>query len=125
MAENASGQHTALFYRSAEIETAPRDSTIRDVWPQKSGKYMLIKYRNGLKTKVPKDSVWGFRDRKGNVFRMYERVPYLVVENETYVKYHYETEIYIEPTFIPHTLSYFSETLDSPIKSSKKKLARK
>lgn len=124
-AEKASSQKAALFFQSTDIENARTDSSIRDVWPQKLGKYMRIKYRNGTKTKVPKESVWGFRNKKGRLYRMYRGEPYEVVVKDGYIKYYYETFVYIEPALIPDTETRYSTTLDSPIVFSRKKARRK
>nr|WP_295934304.1 hypothetical protein [uncultured Dyadobacter sp.] len=124
-AENALGQRAALIYSSADIDTMRPDSSVRNVWPQKFGKYMRIKYKTGVKAKVPKDAVWGFRDKKGNLFRMYKGMPYRVVKNGEYVKYYYEDLIYIEPTLVPSIEARYSATLDSPIVFTKRKARRK
>ena len=125
LAENAFGQSAALFFRSADIENARTDSLIRDVWPQKFGKYIRIKYTNGDKAKIAKNSVWGFRSKKGRLYRMYKGEPYQVVVKDGYVKYYYDTFAYIEPALIPITESRYSATLNSPIVFSKKKARRK
>ncbi|SKC19071.1 hypothetical protein [Dyadobacter psychrophilus] len=125
LAENAFGQSAALFFQSADIGNARTDSSIRDVWPQKFGKYMRIKYTNGDKTKILKDSVWGFRSRKGRLYRMYKGEPYQFVVKDGYIKYYYDTFALTEPTIIPVTEARYSATLDSPIVFSKKKARRK
>ena len=125
LAENALGQRAALFYRSTDIDTVSPDSSIRDIWPQKFGKHMRIKYKTGVKKKVLKDAVWGYRNRKGSLYRMYKGMPYLVVKNGTYVKYFYEDLVYIDPTFIPNSEARYSATLDSPIVFTKRKARRK
>ena len=88
LAENAFGQSAALFFQSADIENARIDSLIRDVCPQKFGKYIRNKYTNGDRTKIPKDSVWGFRSKKGRLYRMYKGEPYQVVVKDRYIKYY-------------------------------------
>ncbi|MCF0073487.1 hypothetical protein LZD49_23615 [Dyadobacter sp. CY261] len=125
VAGNALGQRAALLYRSTDIETTQPDSSIRNIWPQKFGRYMVIKYKNGVKTKVPKDAVWGFRDKKGRLYRMFKREPFEVVKNEGYVRYAFNSFIYIDPMIIPHKEARFSATLDSPIVFTKKKALRK
>lgn len=125
LAENAQGQRAALFYRSADIDAMRPDSTIRDIWPQKFGKYMRVKYKTGIKTKVPKDAVWGYRNRKGKLFRIYKGQPYQVVKNGQYVKYYYQDFIYIEPALVSNLEARYSTTLDSPIVFTKRKARRK
>lgn len=75
----------ALFFRSSDIENARSDSPICDIRPQKFGNYILIKYTNGDKTKITKDSVWGFRRRKGRLYRMYKGEPYQVIVKDGYI----------------------------------------
>jgi len=124
LAQNALGQ-AALYFRSSDIKNASIDSPIRDVLPQKFGKHMRIKYRNGDRAKILKESVWGFRNRKGRLYRMYKGEPYEVVEKDGYIKYRYDTFVYTAPAFIPITEDRYSATLDSPIVFSKKKAQQK
>jgi hypothetical protein len=125
IAGSAVGQQAALYYQSADIDKTQPDNSIRNIDVQKLGRYLVIKYKNRAKTKVPKDSVWGFRDKKGRLYRMFKGEPYEVVKKNGYVRYAYDSFIYIEPTLIPNKEARYSATLDSPIVRTKKKALRR
>ncbi|WP_342084844.1 hypothetical protein [Dyadobacter sp. OTU695] len=125
LGRNGLCQQAALYYHSTDIDAIMPDSSIRNIWAQKLGRSIVIKHKNGVKTKLPKDAVWGFRDKKGRLYRMFKSEPYEVVKKDGYVRYSYDSFIYIEPTLIPYKEARFSTTLDSPIVRSKKKALRR
>ncbi|MEO6685353.1 MAG: hypothetical protein ABIN24_05285 [Dyadobacter sp.] len=82
------GQHQKLLYHSSDIGKS--DSlTIKKIHPQQYSKYVKIRNQDGTKSKILKDSLWGFTDRKGHIFRFRKRLPYRVVFKKDFVKYVY------------------------------------
>jgi hypothetical protein len=103
-----SAQHAALYYRSSSIDSSQRDSSIHKIGVQKLTKYLIIKYTDGTKSKIPKDSVWGFRDNKGHLFRIFKGEPYQIMKRNGLIKYSYYSFIYIDRT---HSDAQYSITL--------------
>ncbi|TKT94236.1 hypothetical protein [Dyadobacter frigoris] len=82
------GQHQKLLYNSSDIGQS--DSlTIKTIRGQQYSRYVKVFNRSGTKIKIPKDSLWGFTDRKGHIYRFYKKLPYRVVFKNDFVKYIY------------------------------------
>lgn len=78
--------------------------------------HLTVKYADGTEQKVPKKNTWGYRDKRGNEYRYYN-------------KYFYEIDVV--DTIIIYRLTgrwtniFFSKTLDSEIyKYSKRNLKK-
>jgi hypothetical protein len=70
---------------SNESKRTTGDTVIRKITPQPYGKYVRIRYYDGSKQKIFKDSLWGYIDKKGTVYRIYHRRSYSVLENDEIV----------------------------------------
>lgn len=107
------GQHQKLLYHSSDIGQS--DSlTIKKIRGHQYRKYVKVIKVDGTKTKVLKDSLWGFTDRKGRIFHYYKRIPFRVIFKDDFVKYVYHNGRY------SHTL--YSKSLDSEMVRWKRNL---
>ena len=96
------------------------DTLIRRITPQRYGKYVRIRYYDGSKQKVFKDSLWGYIDKHGSVYRIYHRQSYRVLKKDEIVKYTYKK--YVGKAW--RTYLAYSTDLDSRIVKRKNKLQK-
>lgn len=109
-----------ILRHSNESMQVSGDTLIRRITPQRYGKYVRIRYHDGSKQKVFKDSLWGYIDKKGSVYRIYRRQQYRVLESDQIVKYAYKK--YVGKAW--RTYLAYSKNLDSRIVNRKKKLQK-
>lgn len=66
-----------LLFSPSEIAMSRNDSLYaKKIRLKKSN--ILIYYRNGSKISVPYDSVWGYQEKNGNIFRIYAKEIYKI-----------------------------------------------
>lgn len=82
------GQHQKVLYKGTDIGQSD-SSTVKTIRAQQYSRYLKVLNRDGTKTRVLKDSLWGFSDRKGHIFRFRKRLPYRVIFKNDFVKYVY------------------------------------
>ncbi|TDE09420.1 hypothetical protein [Dyadobacter psychrotolerans] len=105
---------------SNESKRATGDTLIEKITPQRYGRYVRIRYYDGSKQKLFKDSLWGYIDKKGTVYRIYRREHYKVLETDEIGKYAYKK--YVGKAW--RTYPAYSKNLDSRIVNRKKKLQK-
>lgn len=107
------GQHQKLLYSSSDIGKS--DSlTIRKIRGQRYGKYVKVVNVDGTKIKIPKDSLWGYTDRKGHIFHYYNKLAYRVIFKNGFIKYNYQNGRY--------SRTLYSKSLDSEMVHWKRNL---
>lgn len=107
------GQHQKLLYHSSDIGKS--DSlTIKKIRGQRYSKYVKVINLDGTKTKILKDSLWGYTDRKGHILHYYKRIPFRVIVKDKFVKYVYSNGRYSQ--------TLYSKSLDSEMVRWKRNL---
>lgn len=108
-----------ILYRSGDIMFTDSTQNIRKIRAQQYTKYLKVIYLDGKKVRFPKDSVWGFVDKKDRVYRLYHRQLYRVIKNNDFVQYAYTSN---HGKFRSTTYRRYSRTLDSKIVNRQKKI---
>ncbi len=109
------GQGPALLFNRQYPVTEDSLGVIKKIKSPELGKYIKVVYSNGRKNKVLKDNLWGFQDRNGRLYRIYNNKTFKIVKQDDIVKY--------ERT-LAGTNQYqrrFSSDLDSPLYQTKRK----
>ena len=119
---SAYAQKPALIYDGDSSDSPGTSAGIRKIRPQGVGKYVKVYYEDGRTEKIAKDSLWGYRDKKGNTFRMYRREPYLIISDNEIVTYAHRKMVGNGNGVVWQTYRLYSLTRNSPIVSRKKKL---
>ncbi len=117
----SNGWAQRVLYSSQAINQSyqgPAIRTIRPRWYFASN--ITIKYADGRSQDVPKDSVWGYEDQRGRLYRYYKRDFYRVLNTEGLVRYSI-----LRPTGRGVAdYQYFSQDYDSPLRWTKAKARR-
>jgi len=109
-----SGQGSALMYDSQHAVSADSFGIIKRI-KSPVGKKVKIVYTNGQKRKILKDELWGFRNRSGRVYRLYDNKALRIVKQKDVVKYEYK-----QPG-TTHFSTRYSADLNSPVYRTKRK----
>ncbi|OJW70908.1 MAG: hypothetical protein BGO59_32295 [Spirosoma sp. 48-14] len=81
-------------------------------------KYLIIRYRHSRRRLMAKDSVWGFVDGYGTIWRSYEKELFVLVDfNGGWVNYAINRPVRTRLSAM-YWAPMYSRTLDSKIKSS-------
>ncbi len=102
-----------LISYSSQIADALCDSSIKKVELAAFSERVIIKYKNGEKRFIPKDSVWGIRRKNDYPSRLFNGYSYQLFQLSPVLKYSRQVG--------KHALYYFSKGLDSPIYPYEKK----
>ena len=111
-------QAQSLLKSSSEINHAIADTAIKKIKPQKFGRTLKVKYKDGSQQRIKMDSLWGYKDKKGRIFRLYKNVPYQILKENEFVTYFINSNT----TMGPRTYRFYSKTRDSEIVMRKRKL---
>ncbi|GGB76730.1 hypothetical protein GCM10011325_00280 [Dyadobacter sediminis] len=79
------------------------------------GKNLKVVYKNGQKRKILKSSLWGFQNRSGKLYRLYDNKAMRVLRQSGIIKYAYK-----QPG-TNHFSWRYSADLDSPVFRTKRK----
>ncbi|KAA6432660.1 hypothetical protein FEM33_23340 [Dyadobacter flavalbus] len=108
------GQFPALMYDSKHAVWEDSVGTIKKI-ASPYGKNLKVVYKNGQKRKILKSGLWGFRDRSGKLYRLYDNKAMRVLRQSDLIKYAYK-----QPG--THHFSWrYSTDLDSPVVRTKRK----
>jgi len=108
------GQQPALMNDSQHPVSADSVGTIKRI-KSPVGKKLKVVYTNGQKRKIQKNDLWGFRNRSGRLYRLYDNKALRVVKQKDVVKYEYKQ---------PGTTHFswrYSADLNSPVYRTKRK----
>lgn len=108
------GQGFALMYDSQHAISADSVGIIKRI-KSPVGKKIKVVYTNGRKRKILKDELWGFRNRGGRIYRLYDNKALRIVKQKDIVKYEYKQ---------PGTTHFswrYSANPDSPVYRTKEK----
>lgn len=117
--------HTGLaqrvLYTSQDIGQpyqGPAIKAIRPHWYFSST--LTINYKDGHSQDVPRDSIWGYEDRRGRRYRYYKHDFYRVLATDGLVRY----SIQRPSGRGVADFRYFSQDYDSPLRWTKAKARR-
>ncbi|MBO0934476.1 hypothetical protein [Fibrella aquatilis] len=124
-------QPNRLLTSSAALNdpaTAP-DTTIKRIraagWLSRK---IVIKKQDGSVVRIPKNTVWGYSDKNGKVWRRYRATFYQVIRIADVVEYQdVVAQTYAvngQPYTVQQTVTRYSRTLDSPIYGTKRRALR-
>lgn len=110
-----------VLYSSQDIDRAyegPAIRTIRTHWY--FSPTITVHYRDGRTQDVPRDSIWGYEDRRGRQYRYYKRDFYRVLNANGLIRYSI-----MRPTGRGvANMRYFSQDYDSPLRWTKARAGR-
>ncbi|MDI9875111.1 hypothetical protein [Flectobacillus rivi] len=116
-------QQNKLLFKSSDLFAQIKDTTkITSISTNPIGRYILVKYADGSKEKISKDTLWGIIS-KGNVYRIYGSGLFEVsnYQSADVIEYKDLTNIYYKNNSIPQYRYYYSKTLNSRIVNSRNK----
>ncbi|TLU95808.1 hypothetical protein [Dyadobacter sediminis] len=108
------GQFPALMYDSKQAVYEDSVGTIKKI-VSPYGKNLKVVYKNGQKRKILKSSLWGFQNRSGKLYRLYDNKAMRVLRQSGIIKYAYK-----QPG-TNHFSWRYSADLDSPVFRTKRK----
>ncbi|MFD2936352.1 hypothetical protein [Spirosoma flavum] len=115
-----------LLFRSQDIQQTLNLMTLTDsansIMAIESrgvlSKYLIVRYSRSKRKLVAKDSIWGFVDGNGAIWRCYEKELFLVINsNRGWVNYAINRPVGTRLTAM-YGARMYSRTLDSKIKSN-------
>ncbi len=115
-----------LLFRSQDIRQTPDATTLTDTLNSITAiesrgvlsKYLIVRYRHSRRRLIAKDSVWGFVDGYGTIWRSYEKELFVVTDfNGGWVQYAINRPVRTRLSAM-YWAPMYSRTLDSKIKSS-------
>src|SRR5215217_5974334 len=109
----------SLLRNSSDVDNAIPDTSIKKIKPQKFGRAVKVRYKDGNLERIKMDSLWGYTNKKGKVFRIYKHHIYQILKEEEFITY-FVTSFIAETG--PRTYWFFSKDRDSEIVNRKKKL---
>lgn len=116
-------QQNKLLFKSSDLFAQIKDTTkITSISTNPIGRYILVKYADGTKEKISKDTLWGIIS-KGNIYRIYGSGLFEVsnYQSADIIEYKDLTNIYYKNNSIPQYRYYYSKTLNSRIVNSRNK----
>lgn len=116
-------QQNKLLFKSSDLFAQIKDTTkITSISTNPIGRYILVKYADGTKEKISKDTLWGIIS-KGNIYRIYGSGLFEVsnYQSADVIEYKDLTNIYYKNNSIPQYRYYYSKTLNSRIVNSRNK----
>lgn len=111
-------QKQAILYSSRDIGKT-RSAAFEKIRVPEHGRFVKIRHADGTKSKILKDSLWGYSDNKGRIYRLYKNRSYRVFAREDYIKYSYSNSGGLTGLHAGKYMRY-SKTLDSKIVTWKK-----
>lgn len=117
-----------LFHSTEMAQAASADSIkwIRPILFQR--KVVKVRYPDNRDAVIARDSIWGYSDRRGRVYRRYRKTFLEVVQVGELIKYEEQTTtaypVNGQVMGATVTNTYYSRNLDSQIFSSPKKALR-
>lgn len=106
-----------ILYSSRDLirsDTSQAISAIRPHWlAGQLATNITVIYKNGVKRKVSRDSIWGFKDSDQSIYRSYQGNLYKMEQADNVLMYSSATSRYL--------LVRYSKTLDSPLYPTKRK----
>jgi hypothetical protein len=110
-----------VLYTSQDISQPYQGPAIRAIRPHwYYSPTLTIKYKDGRSQDVPRDSIWGYEDRRGRRYRYYKGTFYRVLDANGLVRYSIQ-----RPTGRGvANMHYFSQGYDSPLRWTKAKARR-
>lgn len=115
------GQAQRVLYSSHTINQSGQDAAIKTIRPHWAfSNVITVIYKNGHTERIPKDSIWGYEDRHGRLYRYYKNEFYRVRKVENLVYY-----TILRPTGQSvANRRLFSKSYDSPLRWTKAKARR-
>lgn len=110
-----------IIYTSRTIQSPSQDAPIKALrfhWIYAPA--ITVKYIDGQTREVAKDSIWGYEDKLGHIYRYYKPYFYLVGDTDELISYSKPVPVGKGVS----TAHYFSHDLDSPIRMTKAKALR-
>ena len=118
---SSNGWAQRVIYSSQAINEPYQGPAILTIRPHGYFRSTItIKYADGRSQDVPKDSIWGYEDQRGRLYRYYKHDFYRVANTEGLVRY-----TILRPT--GHGVAnykYFSQDYDSPLRWTRAKARR-
>ena len=120
-------QPNRVLYTSTDINQI---STIDSITRIRSSGFLTAKnlkftLRNGERKTIPKKTIWGYSDRKGNVWRCFKNTNYQVLSIKDVVEYETTEPRTVGPSMVIYEpIRKYSKTLDSRIVGSRKRAIR-
>jgi len=111
---SAQQEFPILAKNSFEFINAANDRKIEDVYINSNNKVVVI-YPNDEKKKYDKDEVWGYRNRKGIAYRLYERKEYEIRQMEGIIIYETPVTAIVGELIYNDKKYYFSNGPDEPV----------
>lgn len=104
--------NVAVLYSSKDLDTMEDKVFVKKMRHKMMSDSIVITYKNGTRTGISCDSVWGLGYADGSVYRYYKDQYYLLKQNASLKIY---TQTHGGKS--THTCFYFSKTLDGEIYS--------
>ncbi|MDI9858056.1 hypothetical protein [Flectobacillus roseus] len=116
-------QQNKLLFQSSDLFAQIKDTTnITFISTNPFGRYISVKYADGTKEKISKDTLWGIIS-KGYVYRFYGSRLFGVsnYQSADVIEYKDLTHIFYKNISIPQYRYYYIKTLNSRIVSLRNK----
>ena len=118
LAVGPAGLAQRVLYSSQAINQPYQGAAIKRIRPHwLYSPIITVHYADGRQQKVARDSIWGYEDQRGRVYRYYKHTFYLVLGAKDVVTYNSPRPVGRAVV----NVRYFSHDYDSPIRMTESK----